>query len=547
MKVVCDGCQAKYKLTDGRLAGRTLKFRCRKCGQTIVIDGAEFRPSWAQPQRVTHSTDAFSLDALSAYEAPAPEWYLSIEGEPYGPCTTEQMSNLLCDGQVAWDTYIWREGYADWKAASESNTLVTAAESLLAQAGEMPAEDRVALDPGFDEHDWSGPSSPGQMLPSLAQLQRGAYPQGMPQHEPAYPDVGGAAHAGAHAGDYAAPRVHDEPTRVSYVDPLTGKPPFGEQEASGLIDIRALAALTGSARNPALAGSQRDTFPDAGDERISLRRPGEEGHPDTLAPVTRVRLPRSKAVPFAILSGSVLIAAATVAAIYSSSAATTGASAAVSNGALDDAPIGAGAESDSIAGSRDPAVSPEGQADTEPGPVDQEAPPAPARPQRSTASAARETAHPAATRPSRPAADSNPGSEAEPAAAPQTAEGGERSLDELMDKAVPHHDAQLEHPPTRPVPGGAPLAETPSREQVLGAMRAIDPDVHACTQGQELDSNTVSASFTVVGSTGRVGNVRMSGVHGAVGDCIERAVRNAIFPQFTKGQMRINVPIRLRP
>ena len=38
MKVVCEGCQAKYRLPDDRVSGRKLKIRCRKCGGTMVID-----------------------------------------------------------------------------------------------------------------------------------------------------------------------------------------------------------------------------------------------------------------------------------------------------------------------------------------------------------------------------------------------------------------------------------------------------------------------------------------------------------------------------
>jgi hypothetical protein len=137
-------------------------------------------------------------------------------------------------------------------------------------------------------------------------------------------------------------------------------------------------------------------------------------------------------------------------------------------------------------------------------------------------------------------------------AAKPTSPGAARSIDDLLDQAAPGGDdldkaLASSAQPSGPSHGAQGLPQTPSRDQVVAAMRAIEPDVRACTQGQPLDAHTASAEITVTGATGRVNFVRVGGVQGAVNSCIARAVRNAMFPQFTRGQLRINFPFRLTP
>ncbi|HJL26439.1 MAG TPA: zinc-ribbon domain-containing protein, partial [Polyangiaceae bacterium LLY-WYZ-15_(1-7)] len=39
MKFLCDNCKAKYQIPDEKIAGRTLRMKCRKCGHSIIIRG----------------------------------------------------------------------------------------------------------------------------------------------------------------------------------------------------------------------------------------------------------------------------------------------------------------------------------------------------------------------------------------------------------------------------------------------------------------------------------------------------------------------------
>ena len=59
MKFLCDNCKAKYQIPDEKVAGRTLRMTCRKCGNDILIRGAGVTPSVMPP-------------ADSSADAPAP-------------------------------------------------------------------------------------------------------------------------------------------------------------------------------------------------------------------------------------------------------------------------------------------------------------------------------------------------------------------------------------------------------------------------------------------------------------------------------------------
>jgi len=46
-------------------------------------------------------------------------WFISVNGEQKGPYPTDQLRQLVSDGFVARDAYIWREGMAQWQPLSQ--------------------------------------------------------------------------------------------------------------------------------------------------------------------------------------------------------------------------------------------------------------------------------------------------------------------------------------------------------------------------------------------------------------------------------------------
>jgi predicted Zn finger-like uncharacterized protein len=98
MKIVCDSCATKYSISDDKVRGKVFKIRCKKCSHIIVVRG---------------TADA----SAPAPAAAAPEgggWHIVIEGEQVGPLPEAEIRARLSRGEINADTYIWKEGFADW-------------------------------------------------------------------------------------------------------------------------------------------------------------------------------------------------------------------------------------------------------------------------------------------------------------------------------------------------------------------------------------------------------------------------------------------------
>lgn len=102
MKIVCGSCSAKYSIADEKVQGKVFKIRCRKCSNVIVVKGTEDEASGAASAASYGGT------------ASTPEWYVVIDGEQAGPLTPEDLESYYTNGQVSLESFIWRDGMADW-------------------------------------------------------------------------------------------------------------------------------------------------------------------------------------------------------------------------------------------------------------------------------------------------------------------------------------------------------------------------------------------------------------------------------------------------
>src|SRR5260221_14477556 len=48
MKFVCENCKAKYQIGDDKVAGKTLRMKCRKCGHMIQVSATVTESSVSQ-------------------------------------------------------------------------------------------------------------------------------------------------------------------------------------------------------------------------------------------------------------------------------------------------------------------------------------------------------------------------------------------------------------------------------------------------------------------------------------------------------------------
>ena len=195
MKFLCDQCKAKYQIADEKVAGRTVRMKCRKCGHMIEVraevtessvsrslptqDDPSSAPkpgglatsfSAARPARgsqapsalagafsrkVQNDEDETVMGPPAAFEASVTEeWYAAINGVPVGPMRLSELRTKASAGAINDDTLAWQEGFEEWrpvKTITQLAAIVREAASPKpltgAPAPATPAPPRVAAKP----------------------------------------------------------------------------------------------------------------------------------------------------------------------------------------------------------------------------------------------------------------------------------------------------------------------------------------------------------------------------------------------------------------
>jgi len=148
MKITCQSCQAKYTIADEKVAGKTVKIKCKKCGATIVVsgsDGAGQGPiassgAAGAPLAAPPGDDDEGDGATRVFTEGVPgggndEWTVNVTDEDQRTLTAAQILYEYQRGVVTDDTYMWKDGMADWLPLSGVPELMR----LVAGRGSAPA------------------------------------------------------------------------------------------------------------------------------------------------------------------------------------------------------------------------------------------------------------------------------------------------------------------------------------------------------------------------------------------------------------------------
>lgn len=162
MKITCQSCAAKYTIADEKVAGKTVKIRCKKCGATIVVNGNEAGFQSASDAAAAFGPAAGAADAPPEEEggggdgqttvfsgdqgAAAPaggDWTVNVADDDQRTMSSAQIAEAYAAGLVTNDTYVWRDGMADWSPLSGVPELV----SMVSSAAPRPAAGAPAAAP----------------------------------------------------------------------------------------------------------------------------------------------------------------------------------------------------------------------------------------------------------------------------------------------------------------------------------------------------------------------------------------------------------------
>jgi predicted Zn finger-like uncharacterized protein len=563
MKIVCDSCGAKYSIADEKVAGKIFKIRCKKCASVLEVRGDQ--------------TGAHPFGAANSPQDPGgePTWYIVVDGEQRGPLRPIELSQLFAKGSVGLDSYVWKEGFDDWKAAGDVPDLAKVFGGAAAQAksAAVATDDTSAFGTGgdlFSDRNGREPTSEidtsGNMF---AGFDESPTPTGSQDSPFAASDDSGAAagvaaFGGGAVGASAPQRMTGQRNENSVLFSLTnlqqlasrggapaesapvaasqpsaaggaqaGPQPAGE--GSGLIDIRALAKSTTPGTKT--APSQ------AVDDLLSL---GTGGGGAALG------APLLGPAPLDTSDGSrwLWIGGAAIAVI-----AIVGAGVGVGmvlGGSEDDAlEITTADEQEPnqpMPGSNDVATAAQAPADP-PAKALAVAEPVEAATIEEPVDAAPEIREPApkkrtSSSSQRRQRTSRSAAAAQPAPAPK--KRSSNNLDALMDEVVGGGAPSKPKQTTRSSSSSSSsLPDAPTRNDVKTALQGVSGAVKACKKDS---GGTAAVNVVFSGKTGRVSNAKVTSgpfKGTAVGSCIASAVKRARVPRFKQSSFKVTFPYRL--
>ncbi len=133
MKITCDSCQSKYNVSDEKVQGKTVKIRCKKCGATLIVNGAG-----------AHS--AAGADVPPGGGADASFTVNVADGDQ----RTMSMAEIVAaynERVIDQETFVWTDGMGDWQPLGQVESIVMALNAPSSHEQAAPAYEQPAYDP----------------------------------------------------------------------------------------------------------------------------------------------------------------------------------------------------------------------------------------------------------------------------------------------------------------------------------------------------------------------------------------------------------------
>jgi predicted Zn finger-like uncharacterized protein len=132
MRFACDGCNAKYMISDDKVGPGGVKVRCKKCGHVILVRRQEPEAEGA----------GVAGDGLAV------EWWVAIADQPVGPVALEVVQNHWDAGEIGPESLVWYAGLAEWSPLSSVPELHSYLSGVVPPpAPEAPAEPGAQHEP----------------------------------------------------------------------------------------------------------------------------------------------------------------------------------------------------------------------------------------------------------------------------------------------------------------------------------------------------------------------------------------------------------------
>jgi predicted Zn finger-like uncharacterized protein len=551
MKIVCESCGAKYSIADEKVAGKVFKIRCKKCSAVIVVKGD-------QP-------DAAGEEATKVFDYGADAvWHVVVGGDQQGPLAPRQIGELLAEGRIDWEAYVWREGMDGWQPAKDIDSLVSAVMAESEGGGGAPAaggqgasygsgqvfggSSDMGADPfaGGDDGGLSGvmaqaSAGGGASTDLFAQSAKSPFAGGKEDDD--HPRVQNGSNpriseSTAMTGQRNENSVLFSLSNLQALATGTGAPPastrpkagMAQGEGSGLIDIRALASA-----NQAVSERPNGHSKERVEDLLAVGAVNSTFTASALAaPVAQEKSDNSKLL-LGFMAAAILLLGASVGFLALREPAATATAAVTPTGPEATAAVAPAAQAPTAAA---PAADPAPGADEPSG--DSPRADKPAATAREREDNERRKPRGGGDGPKTVEKPAEKPVEAAPAPAKST---GDKSIDDLLDSALSGKPA-AKPAAAKPAAPAADLPSSPSRDDVISAMKGVAGKVSACGKGE---TGVAMTKITVTGATGKVSNVDVTGGFAGTptASCIVREVSKAKFNKFSQSTFSVAYPFKL--
>jgi predicted Zn finger-like uncharacterized protein len=115
MKFSCEACAARYYMDDDKVRHKTLRIRCKKCGNVMTVGDGETTLS-----EQGSGPDLASVAPREQLQPTADSiWFYAAAGQTYGPYAEGELLRRFETGRIAEEVHVWKQGFAAWLPAGE--------------------------------------------------------------------------------------------------------------------------------------------------------------------------------------------------------------------------------------------------------------------------------------------------------------------------------------------------------------------------------------------------------------------------------------------
>jgi predicted Zn finger-like uncharacterized protein len=122
VNVTCDKCNKRYSIADDKVRGKSVKIRCKQCQNLISVQGPPVAAAGVElgggAPGISGQWEEERTRAMPAMDTHS-QWFAMVKGKQLGPFDLKALEERVKVGELTLRTYLWKQGMADWKRASD--------------------------------------------------------------------------------------------------------------------------------------------------------------------------------------------------------------------------------------------------------------------------------------------------------------------------------------------------------------------------------------------------------------------------------------------